>query len=147
LKRVAFCTFGCRLNQYDTETVRTLLERDGGWRTVPYRNPADVYVVNTCSVTARADATCRKTIRRIHAEHPEASIVVTGCYAQRAPEEIAELSGVRLIVGAADRGAVAHKMRHMPGHGIEIAVSPVSEATDFVVVPITEMMEHSRAFV
>lgn len=147
LKSVAFCTFGCRLNQYDTETIRTLLDEYGGWRSVPFREAADVYVVNTCSVTARADATCRKAIRRIHAERPDSAIVVTGCYAQRAPGELAELPGVRLIVGAADRGGIAGKMQDMPAGSLEIAVSPIAEAEEFVDVSITEMMEHSRAFV
>lgn len=147
MKSVAFCTFGCRLNQYDTETIRTLLDEYGGWRSVPFRETADVYVVNTCSVTARADATCRKAIRRIHAEQPDSAIVVTGCYAQRAPGELAELPGVRLIVGAADRGHIAAKMSHMPRGDPEIAVSPIAEASEFVDVAITEMMEHSRAFV
>jgi threonylcarbamoyladenosine tRNA methylthiotransferase MtaB len=147
LKSVAFCTFGCRLNQYDTETIRTLLDEYGGWRSVPFRETADVYVVNTCSVTARADATCRKAIRRIHAEQPGSAIVVTGCYAQRAPREIAELPGVRLIVGAADRGDIANKMNHLSQGDLEIAVSPIADATEFVDVSITEMMEHSRAFV
>ena len=147
VKSVAFCTFGCRLNQYDTETIRTLLDEYGGWRSVPFRESADVYVVNTCSVTARADATCRKAIRRIHAERPGAAIVVTGCYAQRAPDELAELPGVRLIVGAADRGGIARLMDDMPGEGLEVAVSPIDAAETFVDVPITEMMEHSRAFV
>lgn len=147
MKSVAFCTFGCRLNQYDTETIRTLLEEYGGWRSVPFRDPADVYVVNTCSVTARADATCRKAIRRIHAERPGSAIVVTGCYAQRAPREIAELPGVRLIVGAADRSGIAGRMSRMPESGLQIAVSPITEAGEFVDVAITEMMEHSRAFV
>jgi threonylcarbamoyladenosine tRNA methylthiotransferase MtaB len=114
---------------------------------VPFRDPADVYVVNTCSVTARADASCRKTIRRIHAERPDSAIVVTGCYAQRAPEEIAELPGVRLIVGAADRGGIAERVSRMPANGVEIAVSPITEAGEFVDVSITEMLEHSRAFV
>jgi threonylcarbamoyladenosine tRNA methylthiotransferase MtaB len=147
LKSVAFCTFGCRLNQYDTETVRTLLDEYGGWRSVPFREQADVYVVNTCSVTARADATCRKAIRRIHSERPGSAIVVTGCYAQRAPRELAELPGVRLIVGAADRGDIANKMSRIPEGDVEIAVSPIAEADEFVDVAITEMMEHSRAFV
>lgn len=78
-ERVAYRTFGCRLNQYDTESIRTLLEASGRYETV--RGEADVYVVNTCSVTARADASARKAVRRIHAEHPGARIVVTGCYA------------------------------------------------------------------
>ena len=147
MKRVAYCTFGCRLNQYDTETVRTLLERDGGWCTVPAAEDADVYVVNTCSVTARADATARKTIRRIHKQHPEARIVVTGCYAQRAPDELAGLAGVSLVVGAADRARIVELVGSSDNNSTRVAVSPVSEAKRFLDVPITEMMEHSRAYV
>lgn len=148
MKKVAFCTFGCRLNQYDTESLRTLLEEDGGWRTVSFRDAADVYVVNTCSVTSRADATARKAIRRLHGEHPESKIVVTGCYAQRAPEDIAALPGVNLIVGAADRGAIAQHLSELEeGAPPKLAVAPITEATKFLDVPITEMMEHSRAFV
>ena len=147
MNRVAFFTFGCRLNQYDTETIRTLLETEGGWQTVSPREAADVYVVNTCSVTARADATARKAIRRIHAERPQARIVVTGCYAQRAPQELSELPGVSLIVGAADRAHIASALEETPPGALRVAVSPVSRATEFLDVPITEMMEHSRAFV
>lgn len=147
MKTVAFSTFGCRLNQYDTETIRTLLERDGGWSSVGVKDDADVYVVNTCSVTARADATARKAIRRLHAAHPDARIVVTGCYAQRAPAELAELPGVSLVVGAADRHQVVAKMDRLEPGEVEVAVSPVSEAKVFLDVPITEMMEHSRAYV
>ena len=146
-KRVAFCTFGCRLNQYDTETMRTLLEREGEFRTVSFREEADIYVVNTCSVTARADATARKTIRRIAAEHPQAQIVVAGCYAQRASAEVAELPGVSVVLGAADRARIATEVRVAEPGLTRVAVSPISEATKFLEVPITEMMERSRAFV
>ena len=147
MKRVAFCTFGCRLNQYDTEALRTLMEDDGGWRTVSFREPADVYVVNTCSVTARADATARKAIRRIHSQQPLARIVVTGCYAQRAPEDISALPGVNLVLGAADRGQIVQQVETLHRNHSRVVVSPISEATKFLDVPITEMMEHSRAFV
>ncbi len=146
MKNVAFTTFGCRLNQYDTETVRTLLERDGGWRTVSAEEHADVVVVNTCTVTARADATARKAIRRIHREHPHARIVVTGCYAQRAPQELASLPGVSLVVGAVERGSVAARVNALTPGRVEVAVPPITEARNFLDVPITEMMEHSRAY-
>ena len=146
MKRVAFCTFGCRLNQYDTEALRTLME-EGDWRTVPYREEADVYVVNTCSVTARADATARKAIRRLHSEHAQARIVVTGCYAQRAPEDIAALPGVSLILGAADRADIVSELDAAQLGHTRVSVSPIEAATKFLDVPITEMMEHSRAFV
>jgi threonylcarbamoyladenosine tRNA methylthiotransferase MtaB len=147
LKRVAFCTFGCRLNQYDTETMRTLLSDEGGWRAVAWNEEADVYVVNTCSVTAKADARARNMIRRIYGERPGARIVATGCYAQRAPEEIAELPGVSLVLGAADRERVVDEIDQVVPGEIRMSVSPIAEATTFHEIPITEMMDRSRAFV
>ncbi|MGI9336320.1 MAG: tRNA (N(6)-L-threonylcarbamoyladenosine(37)-C(2))-methylthiotransferase MtaB, partial [Gammaproteobacteria bacterium] len=107
----------------------------------------DVYVVNTCSVTARADATARKAIRRLHQEHPQAQIVATGCYAQRAPEELAELPGVALVSGAADRERIASTVQEIEPGSVRIEVSPIEQAVKFLDVPISEMMEHSRAFV
>ena len=145
-ERVSFRTFGCRLNQYDTEAIRTLLEASGRYEAVS--GEGDVYVVNTCSVTARADASARKAVRRIHAENPEARIVVTGCYAQRAPEEIAGLPGVSLVLGAADRGRVVEELaRTGRGEAARVAVAPIAEARKFLEVPITEMRERRRAFV
>lgn len=150
MKRVAFCTFGCRLNQYDTETIRTLLQDEGDWRAVAWDDEADVYVVNTCSVTAKADARARNMIRRIHGERPDARIVATGCYAQRAPEDLAKLPGVSLVLGAADREHVVEEFEAIdalvPGE-IRMSVSPIESADTFLEVPITEMMDRSRAFV
>lgn len=146
-KRIAYCTFGCRLNQYDTEAIRTLVNDGCDFETVGARDAADVYVVNTCSVTARADASARKAIRRIAGQHPAARIVVTGCYAQRAPAELASLPGVALVVGAADRSRVAELIEHIEDGPPIVAVSPIGTAKSFLDVPITEMTEHSRAFV
>lgn len=150
MKRVAFCTFGCRLNQYDTETMRTLLVDEGDWRAVPWNEEADVYVVNTCSVTAKADARARQMLRRIHGERPAARIVATGCYAQRAPEDFTEIAGVDLVLGAADREHVVDEFAGI--HSLErgrprLAVSSIDQASKFLEVPITEMMDRSRAFV
>ncbi|MCY4454088.1 MAG: MiaB/RimO family radical SAM methylthiotransferase [Immundisolibacterales bacterium] len=145
-EKVSFRTLGCRLNQYDTESIRTLLEASGRYEAV--RGEADVCVVNTCSVTARADASARKAIRRIHAENPEARIVVTGCYAQRAPEELSGLPGVSLVLGAADRGRVVEELeRTVRGRAARVAVAPIAEARKFLEVPISEMRERRRAFV
>nr|VFK53112.1 MAG: threonylcarbamoyladenosine tRNA methylthiotransferase MtaB [Candidatus Kentron sp. TC] len=158
INRVAFCTFGCRINQYDTETVRTLLEESGRFRAVAMHRAADVYVVNTCSVTAQADASARKAIRRIRSEQPMAKIIVTGCYAQRAPDRIAELPGVALVLGVPDRTRIVAEIERclatIPrdgesnGNGTrKIAVSRVSTARAFPEIPITRMMERSRAVV
>ena len=146
-KRIAYWTFGCRLNQYDTEAIRTLVNDRCDFETVGAREAADVYVVNTCSVTARADATARKAIRRINTDHPAAKIVVTGCYAQRAPGELAALPGVSLVVGAADRSRIGILIDHLDDGPTVVAVSPIATAKSFLDVPITEMTEHSRAFV
>ena len=111
------------------------------------REEAELYVVNTCSVTARADASARKAIRRLHAEHPQARILVTGCYAQRAPQEIEQLPGVSLILGAADRADVVRELESVRAGELRRAVSPIGDAVKFLDVSITEMMEHSRAYV
>ncbi|WP_197019077.1 tRNA (N(6)-L-threonylcarbamoyladenosine(37)-C(2))-methylthiotransferase MtaB [Thioalkalivibrio sp. HK1] len=150
-QRISYHTFGCRLNQYDTEAIRTLLGNE--YETAKEGEEAQIHLVNTCSVTARADATARKAIARIHRESPAAKIVVTGCYAQRAPEELAALPGVSLVVGAADRArikALVDRLDNAPGalpNSPLIAVSPIWTAKSFLEVSITEMTEHSRAFV
>ncbi|MFZ0254462.1 MAG: tRNA (N(6)-L-threonylcarbamoyladenosine(37)-C(2))-methylthiotransferase MtaB [Gammaproteobacteria bacterium] len=145
--RIAYCTFGCRLNQYDTETIRTLVARERGYETVDQRELADIYVVNTCTVTARADANARKMIRRLHSQHPQARIVVAGCYAQRAPKELAALPGVSLIVGAAERARIGEELQGLISGGQRIRVSPITEAKSFLDIPIGEMSERSRAIV
>jgi threonylcarbamoyladenosine tRNA methylthiotransferase MtaB len=99
---VAFATLGCKLNQSDTTELEALLE-GRGFRTVPFDTPAQVYIINTCTVTARADASGRQTIRRAVARNPAAVVVVTGCYAQTSPGAAAAIPGVDLVLGTRDR--------------------------------------------
>jgi len=90
--------FGCRATQADGAALeRQLLER--GCSAAPEATAADFVVVNTCTVTAAADAQARDAIRKIHAQNPAARLIVTGCYAQRAPEDLAALPGVSWVVG------------------------------------------------
>src|SRR3984957_356748 len=90
--------FGCRATQADAAAIeRQLLER--GYAVSADANSADVVVANTCTVTAAADLQARQSIRTIHRENPAARVIVTGCYAQRAPEELAALDGVSWEVG------------------------------------------------
>jgi threonylcarbamoyladenosine tRNA methylthiotransferase MtaB len=103
---VSFVTLGCRLNQADTNEMQLRLE-SRGFRSVPAHTPADVVVINTCAVTARAELSDRRAIRRAARVSPGARIVVTGCWAQTSPEQIAVLGGVDLVVGLADG-------RHLP---------------------------------
>ena len=86
-RTVAFHTLGCKVNQYDTQAMRERFE-EAGFRTVDFEDRADVYVVNTCTVTGTGDKKSMQTIRRCHRNNPDAAIVVTGCLAQRAADEL-----------------------------------------------------------
>src|SRR4029077_15758860 len=95
---VSVSTLGCRLNQVESQELMGLLERHG-FRAVGDEEPAQVYVVNTCTVTGRADFSDRQLIRRVTRDHPGALMVVTGCYAQTDPHAVTRLPGVDLVIG------------------------------------------------
>ena len=86
-KTVAFVTLGCKLNFSETSTIAQQF-LDAGYQRVPQSKPADIYVINTCSVTEHADKKCRQAIRKLHKQNPDAIIAVTGCYAQLKPEQV-----------------------------------------------------------
>lgn len=101
-KSVAFLTLGCKVNQIETQSMSELFRR-AGYEIRQFGEDADIYVVNTCSVTAVGEKKSRQQIRRAHRMNPEAVIAVTGCYAQLAPEDIASIEGVGLVIGTKDR--------------------------------------------
>lgn len=98
-KKAAYYTLGCKLNFAETSTIGKVLSEQGVRKVRPGEN-ADICVINTCSVTELADKKCRQAIRRISKQHPNAFVVVTGCYAQLKPEEVAHIEGVDLVLGA-----------------------------------------------
>jgi threonylcarbamoyladenosine tRNA methylthiotransferase MtaB len=105
-RTVAFHTFGCKVNQYESEELRTQLAM-GGFEIVSFESRADVFVINSCSVTADADSSCRQLVRKIVREHPESRVVVTGCYAERAPAELQAVSPKIEIFGNKDKPMIA----------------------------------------
>lgn len=102
-KKAAYYTLGCKLNFAETSSIGKTL-KEAGIRTVRKGEKADICVINTCSVTEVADKKCRQAIHRLAKEHPGAFIVVTGCYAQLKPEQIADIEGVDLVLGAEQKG-------------------------------------------
>src|ERR1051325_6581187 len=96
---VAFHTLGCKLNFAETSTIARQL-KENGFRKVTFDELADVYVINTCSVTENADRECRAVVRKAMHQNPSAFVAVMGCYAQLKPEEIASIEGVDLVLGA-----------------------------------------------
>ena len=101
-KSVAFHTLGCKLNFTETSSIRRQFE-DAGFLVSPFDQMADIYVLNTCSVTDFADRKCRKAVRKVHDINPNASVIVIGCYAQLKPTEIARIPGVDLVLGASEK--------------------------------------------
>ena len=102
MKKVAFYTLGCKLNYSETSTLsRSVQEK--GYQKVPFESKADVYVINTCSVTENADKKFKTIAKKAYAQNKDAFIVAVGCYAQLQPEELAAVDGVDLVIGASEK--------------------------------------------
>lgn len=122
-RSVAFCTLGCRVNQYETQQMREQFGAEG-YELRNEDDPADVYVVNTCTVTNMSDRKSRQLIRRFRKKNPDAVIVVTGCYAQMKPEEAAALPGVIVVAGTNEKNHIIDYVnRHFDDHPDETEVS------------------------
>ena len=117
-KSIAFHTLGCKLNYSETSTLSRKLENDGFLKR-NFDDVADVYVINTCSVTENADKECRMIVRQIQKRAPEAMVVITGCYAQLKPEEIASIEGVDLVLGAAEKFNLSTHLRELTKAGVD----------------------------
>ncbi|HVF81092.1 MAG TPA: tRNA (N(6)-L-threonylcarbamoyladenosine(37)-C(2))-methylthiotransferase MtaB [Flavisolibacter sp.] len=111
-RSVAFHTLGCKLNFSETSTLSRTLESEGFLKK-EFDDVADVYVINTCSVTDNADKECRQLVRRIQRKAPKSLVVITGCYAQLKPKEIAQIPGVNLVLGAAEKFNIASHLREL----------------------------------
>ncbi len=103
--KAAFYTLGCKVNQYESEALKDIFRR-AGYDVVPFSEKADVYVVNSCTVTHLSDGKSRQAVRRAVRQNPGAVVAVIGCYAQMAPEKVAGIPGVDIIVGTENRGAL-----------------------------------------
>jgi threonylcarbamoyladenosine tRNA methylthiotransferase MtaB len=142
-RTVSFATLGCRLNQVDTQQIQTLLEARG-FRTVDFDEPADVVVVNTCTVTARAELSDRQAIRRAARVSPRATLVVTGCWAQTSPGEVAGMEGVDLVVGNGDKHRLPDLLDRVVADRVH--VSDIAQARTLEVAPTARLHGRSRAF-
>src|SRR5262245_32600810 len=130
-KTVAFHTLGCKLNFSETSTLSRMLEGEG-FEKKEFDDLADIYVINTCSVTDNADKECRALVRRIQRKAPESFVVITGCYAQLKPKEIAEIPGVDLVLGAAEKFNIAHHIKELSkGDSAKICSCDIEEVSGF----------------
>ena len=130
-KTVALHTLGCKLNFSETSAIGRLLETNGFVKK-DFSEIADVYVINTCSVTDNADKECRLLVRRIQKKAPEAMVVITGCYAQLKPEEIAQIPGVDLVLGAAEKfNIIRHLKDFIKGDSAKICNCDIEDVHEF----------------
>jgi threonylcarbamoyladenosine tRNA methylthiotransferase MtaB len=130
-KTVAFHTLGCKLNYSETSAISRLLENEG-FEKKKFEEVADVYVINTCSVTDNADKECRHLVRRIQRQSPASLVVITGCYAQLKPQEIASIPGVDLVLGAAEKfNIVSHLKELTKGDPARICSCDIEDVTEF----------------
>lgn len=132
MKKVAFHTLGCKLNFSETSTIGRLFEEQG-YQKVDFKEPSDVYVINTCSVTANADKECKQIVKSALNVSPDAYIVVVGCYAQLKPEEIANIDGVDLVLGASEKFKLLNYLNDLTKKSkAEIYSCEIEEANFFV---------------
>lgn len=142
----ALKTLGCKLNQYESEQMREQLARLG-YSIVPFDGPADLYIVNSCTVTSRTDRDARRLARRARRFNPDAFIIVTGCYAQVAPEEVAAIAGVDLVCDNREKLNLAAVLpARLIGDAAFEASQSCGEASPFG-APISAFAAHTRSFV
>ena len=145
--KAAFMTLGCKVNQFETETMEGLF-RARGYDVVSFEETADVYVINTCSVTHLSDRKSRQLIRRAARMNPSACIAVTGCYAQVAPEEIRAIEGVRVVIGTKERARIVDYVEASLRGGTDVAgaITDIMQARVFEDIPLHSAPHRTRAF-
>ena len=130
-RTIAFHTLGCKLNYSETSSISRMMEQEG-FAKKDFDEIADIYVINTCSVTDNADKECRYLVRRIQRKAPESFVVITGCYAQLKPKEIAEIPGVDLVLGAAEKFNLAKHIGELSkGDSTKICSCDIEDVSNF----------------
>ena len=146
MPKVALTTLGCKVNQFETETMEGLFKKQG-YEIVPFTEAADVYVSNTCSVTSLGEKKSRQLIRRAKRQNEQAIIAVTGCYSQVAPEEIKAIDGVRVVLGTKERAHIVDYVEQAAREdGILDEVTDIMQADAFEDIPLYDVPQRTRAF-
>ncbi|MFZ3170902.1 MAG: tRNA (N(6)-L-threonylcarbamoyladenosine(37)-C(2))-methylthiotransferase MtaB [Carboxydocellales bacterium] len=146
-KRVALTTLGCKVNQYESEALQSLFQQKG-YQVVNFTEPAEVYVINTCTVTHLGNRKSRQIIRRAVNANPNAVVAVTGCYAQTSPEEVLAIPGVNLVIGTSERAKIVELVEAAGQSGEPInAVKNIMDAGEFEEISILTSEHRTRAFI
>ena len=145
-KKVALHNLGCKVNAYEVEAMQQLLEQ-AGYEIVPFEPGADVYVINTCTVTNFGDKKSRQLIRKVKRQNENAIVAVVGCYAQTAPKELMEIAGVNLVIGTKDRAQIVEMVEQYDrANGVENHVSDIMKERVFEPLSIQKLANRTRAY-
>jgi threonylcarbamoyladenosine tRNA methylthiotransferase MtaB len=142
--RIAITTLGCKINQYDSAVIQSRLAEKHSF--VPFEDQADCYVINTCTVTDRADWEARQLVRRAKRLNPGAKVLVTGCYAQVNPAEVARVPGIDFVVGLNRLDDLLRYVEEPAGQSTQVAVSDVKRERGVAVLGTRALPGHTRAF-
>lgn len=144
LPRVAITTLGCKTNQFESAAMAEQLAA-AGFPVVPFHEQAEVYIINTCTVTARTDAESRRIVRRVTRRNPAARVVVTGCYAQVSPDQLQQMPSVKLVIGNSEKRDIVRFIKEL-GDVRRVAVGDICRETSAEALPLESFAEHTRAF-
>lgn len=142
-QKIAFHTLGCKLNFSETSSLANQAI-DAGYQRVEIDEQADVYVVNTCSVTENADKECRYIVRKIKRTAPESKVIIIGCYAQLKPQEIAEIEGVDMVLGASEKFNLLENIEQIDGDITLVKAEDIREVNEFI--PSFSSGDRTRTF-
>ncbi|MGZ3578740.1 MAG: tRNA (N(6)-L-threonylcarbamoyladenosine(37)-C(2))-methylthiotransferase MtaB [Syntrophales bacterium] len=145
LIKVAISTLGCKVNQYESAGILETLDQSI-YVSVPFNTKADCYIINTCTVTGRTEYQSRNLIRRAIRKNPDACIIVTGCYAQVAPHDLACIPGVTLVAGNAEKDHIPRLMERLAKGDPQLFVSDICKAREFSGLKPLKFAGHTRAF-
>lgn len=146
MKKVAFYTLGCKVNQYETEAMLEMFKKEG-YTQVDSEDFADVYVINTCTVTHMSDRKSRQYIRRMKKKNPEAIIAVVGCYSQVSPEEILDIEEVNLVMGTNERRQIVDEIKKLDATKKASTVDDIMKVRAFEEIEISQTNGRTRAFI
>lgn len=147
MRKAALHNLGCKVNSYETEAMQQLLEA-AGYQIVDFEEKADVYIINTCSVTNVADKKSRQMLHRAKAKNPEALVVAAGCYAQAAGEKLLEDTTIDLVIGNNKKAELVQLLEErLAGREPQDAVIDISAAQEYEALHIERQADHTRAFI
>ncbi len=147
MEKAAFYTLGCKVNQYETEAMSELFKA-AGYKICDFNSHADIYIINTCTVTGMSDRKSRQIIRRAKKQNPGAFVIVTGCYAQTAPDDILKIEGVNLVLGTQDRSKIVeiyenYRQSMLP----KSCVHDIMHTHNFDNLSVSDYSDRTRAYI